>query len=65
MSCVRERSHARVQLSQISPSVTFVAEGDVLNLLLIQLVIVMDPSGLSYAQRVIEHNFEPEASAFQ
>jgi len=25
----------------------------------------VDPSGLSYAQRVIEHNFEPEASAFQ
>jgi len=25
----------------------------------------MDPSGLSYAQRVIEHKFEPEASAFQ
>jgi len=25
----------------------------------------MDPSGLPYAQRVIEHNFEPEASAFQ
>jgi len=32
---------------------------------LAERLIVMDPSGLSYAQRVIEHNFEPEASAFQ
>ena len=38
-----------------------------LNLLIFHNIynLEMDPSGLSYAQRVIEHNFEPEASAFQ